>query len=122
MTEFIISWGPYGPSGRVQADNLDHASAMVHGALETLGLYVVARHLPNTETPSDDPMMPWEGAVLVMESPVKRYGDQGQVRVAVYHSTKTSYFDKQRCKMEADKAAVPAQTCQGLKLEPKASA
>lgn len=99
MPTFLHSWSPYGPSGAVEADNLDAACTVVHIAVEAIGLKVVARHLP-PETPADDPLMPWEGCVLVVKSPVPRYGDNAQLHIAIYEHGQTSYHDKSRQRLE----------------------
>ena len=94
MPLFVHSWSPYGPSGTIEAEDLDAACTAVHAIIDLLAMQVTARHLPPSN--GDDPMMPWEGAVLVVESRVQRYGDNAQLRIAVYGVDQTSYFDKMR--------------------------
>ena len=99
MPTFLHGWSPYGPSGRLEAEHLDAACTVIHLCLEAMDLQVTARHLP----PEDgiDPMMPREGCVLVVRSQEPRYGDNAQLRVAVYELGQTSYHDQCRRKLEA---------------------
>ena len=99
MSAFIHSWSPYGPSGFIEAETLDDACAGLHNIIELLGMQVTARHLPPED--GSDPMMPWEGCVLVVRSQTPRYGDNAQLRVAVYERGQTSYHDSCRRKLEA---------------------
>lgn len=103
MPHFFHSWGPFGPSGRVEATDLDDACTLVHAHLDSLGMTVTARHLP-PEDASTDPCMPWQGVVLVVRSPQPRYGDNAQLHIAVYEQGQTSYHDKSRQRLE-EKAA-----------------
>jgi len=98
MPTFLHSWSPYGPSGRVEAEHLDMACAMVHAALEALGLRITARHLPPLGDTS------WQGAVLVVRSQEARYGDNAELRVSVYALGETSYHDSCRKNIEELKA------------------
>ena len=97
MPTFLHSWSPYGPSGRLEAENLDAACTVIHLCIEAMDLKVTARHLPPED--GSDPMMPWEGCVLVVRSQTPRYGDNAQLRVAVYELGQTSYHDSCRKKL-----------------------
>ena len=99
MSTFLHSWSPYGPSGALEAEHLDAACTVVHTCCEAMGLSITARHLPPED--GSDPMMPWEGCVLVVRSQEPRYGDNAQLRVAVYELGQTSYHDQCRRKLEA---------------------
>ena len=100
MPIFLHSWGPFGPSGRIEANDLDEACTLVHAQLDSLGMTVTARHLP-PDGPNTDPCMPWFGAVLVVRSPEPRYGDNAQLRVGVYELGQTGYHDQGRRLLEA---------------------
>ena len=103
MSTFIHTWSPYGPSGMIEADTLDEACTAVHSVIELLGMRVTARHLPPED--GSDPMMPWSGAVLVVRSQTPNYGDNAQLRIAVYAAGQDSYFDQCRRKLEVGKTA-----------------
>ena len=97
---FVCSWGPYGPSGRIEAETLDVASKYVHELLEAFGLQIVARHLP----PLDE--TGWTGAVLLAASPVKRYGDMNKLAVSLCEVGQASYWDWQRKQKQATPVAI----------------
>ena len=98
MPTFIASVGPYGPSATWEAENLDVASAHVHTSFGTLGFRITARHLPPED--GNDPLMPWEGAVLVIRSREPRYGDHAELRISIAEEGQHSYHDQMRRQLQ----------------------
>ena len=93
MTEFIVSWSAYGPSGRIQALNQAEATAFVRRQLEAVGV--------GTKVDSNGE---YAGDFIVLHSLVRRYGDMASFGVCVYPVGGTSFYDKQRDQLEAQKS------------------
>lgn len=92
MSEFIVSWSAYGPSGRIQAETQELATRCVEEHLWALGL--------ETKVERQDA---FEGHFIILRSPVKRYGDMASFGVCVYEVGEKSFYDWQREILEAKK-------------------
>ena len=104
MTEFIVSWSAYGPSGRIQAESQEAATRFVEEQLWRCGLETqVLVWTPN------DPCVRWEGQFVILRSSVKRYGDMASFGVCVYPVGVISFYDRQRDVLEAKKAVSETQ-------------
>ena len=104
MTEFIVSWSAFGPSGRIQAESQEAATRFVEEQLWRCGLETqVLQWKP------DDPSEQWAGQFVILRSPVKRYGDMASFGVCVYPVGVTSFYDRQRDMLEAKKAVETTQ-------------
>ena len=99
MTEYIVSWSAYGPSGRIQAETQEAATRYVEEQLWSCGLETQVMSWAST-----DPSEPWQGQFVILRSPVKRYGDMASFGVCVYPVGVTSFYDRQRDMLEAKKA------------------
>ena len=93
MSEYIVSWSAYGPSGRIQADSQEAATRFVEEQLWKLGLETVRYHQSDVTC---DPLNLWDGHVIVIKSSVKRYGDMASFCVCVYAVGQKSFYDVQR--------------------------
>ena len=101
MPEFIVSWSPYGPSGRIQAAS--HADA-VNNVAEDLRFFGLATEVIAYNSALDQLETQWDGHCIIIRSPVKRYGDMGSFIVCVYAVGERSFYDVQREQIEAKKA------------------
>ena len=99
MAEYIVSWSAYGPSGRIQADSQEMATRFVEGRLWDCGLETKVVVFERT-----DPSAKWDGHFVILRSAVKRYGDMASFGVCVYPVGHTSFYDRQRDQLEAQKA------------------
>ena len=104
MQEFIVSWSAYGPSGRIQADSQELATRFVEEQLWRCGLETQVLQWTPT-----DPGEPWEGHFVILRSSVKRYGDMASFGVCVYPVGVTSFYDRQRDQLEAQRAVTATQ-------------
>lgn len=95
MAEFIVSWSPYGPSGRIQAEDGAAAAMQVVQGLQQLGLQC------EVFTPLDAQASDWQGRWITICSPVKRYGDSSSFGICVYAPGQISFYDRRREYLEA---------------------
>ena len=85
MPEFVISWSPYGPSGRLWAESQAGATQEVVRVLRQLGLETeITEHAA------------FDGQAIILRSPVKRYGDMASFAVCVYPVGGPSFYDAAR--------------------------
>lgn len=107
MSEYIVSWSAYGPSGRIHAESQEMATRFVEGRLWDCGLETQVRVWEKS-----DPTQKWDGHFVILRSPVKRYGDMASFGVCVYPVGGTSFYDKQRDQLEAQKAVTETREIQ----------
>ena len=100
MSEYIVSWSAYGPSGRIHAESQEAATRFVEEQLWKLGLETVRYH---QHAGMCDPLNLWDGHVIVIKSSVKRYGDMASFAVCVYAVGERSFYDEQRVVLDDQK-------------------